>query len=307
MDRGGYALDGIRRLALAGGLALVMAAPAAAEEATPARLLFGKVDAPSDTPAEVLGGYAKGCLSGAEQLADVGPGFQTMRPSRNRAWGHPQLVRFVKTLAADVVGEGHAPLLVGDLAQPRGGPMLSGHASHQIGLDVDIWFRPAPPAPLSEADREEWSAYSVVASAHKAPWVNDMFTARERRVVELAARDRRTERIFVAAPIKKALCDAAPEEDRAWLRKVRPWFGHKDHLHVRLACPLGEDGCTAQTPPPAGDGCGAELESWLKPPPPSKPKPPGAKPKPPKRKREITLSDLPEACAAVLAATPRIE
>jgi murein endopeptidase len=29
-------------------------------------------------------------------------------------------------------------LLIGDMSQPRDGPMLYGHSSHQIGLDVDI-------------------------------------------------------------------------------------------------------------------------------------------------------------------------
>jgi hypothetical protein len=33
-------------------------------------------------------------------------------------------------------------LYIGDISQPRGGPMTSGHASHQIGLDADIWMLP---------------------------------------------------------------------------------------------------------------------------------------------------------------------
>lgn len=254
----------------------------------------------------MIGSYAKGCLAGGVRLDDAGLGYQTMRPSRNRAWGHPSLLAFLKQLAADMKTAGHKPMLVGDLAQPRGGPMLSGHASHQSGLDADIWFRPSPDYRLSRKEREEWSAYSVVKSVRK-PWVNGKFTPREAKLIELSARDRRAARIFVAAPIKKWLCETTPEGDRAWLRKVRPWYGHKDHLHVRLHCPLGQETCKSQKPPPPGDGCGKELTSWLEPPPPPK-DPPKAKPKPkpkPKR-REIMLADLPKDCAVILdAAAPQ--
>lgn len=306
MDRGGAAAHGIRRLAGACGLAAALLLPAAAEGANepPARMLFGKIEAPSDSPATVIGSYAKGCIAGAAALAEAGPGYQTMRPSRNRAWGHPVLVAFLEGLAADMAAEGHATMLVGDLAQPRGGPMMTGHASHQSGLDADVWFRPGLDRPLTVEEREQWSAHSVVQSV-EAPWVTEKFTPREARMIELAARDRRSERIFVAPPIKKALCEAAPADDRSWLRKVRPWYGHKDHMHVRLACPAGDLACTAQAAPPAGDGCGEELTSWLTPPKPAKPV---AKPKTPKttpKKREILLSQLPEACAALLTDAPK--
>ena len=113
-------------------------------------------------------------------------------------------------------------------------------------------------------------------------------------------------RVFVAAPIKKALCEASGPGDRGWLRKVRPWYGHRDHLHVRLNCPNGASGCAAQRPPPPGDGCGAELLSWLKPPKPKKPSVAKKKPKTkPKKRRETLLSELPDYCRTVLKATAR--
>lgn len=280
------------------------ATPAAASETTPARMLFGKIEKGSAAPAGVIGSYAKGCLDGGVRLADVGPGYQTMRPSRNRAWGHPLLLKYLKDLASNLVNDGHAPMLVGDMAQPRGGPMLTGHRSHQSGLDADIWFRPSPEYRLTRKEREGWSAYSVVSSVKK-PWVNDKFTQREARLIELAARDRRVARVFVSASIKKALCEALPEAERAWLRKVRPWWGHRDHLHVRLNCPLGSTSCTAQKPPPAGDGCGKELTSWLKPPKPKKPVTKTKKPKKKRKRKEIMLAQLPKACVGVLGATAR--
>lgn len=304
MGRTGNAADGIRRVAGACLLSVLLGLPVAAAHAAsdaPARLLFGRVDAPAALAPGVIGSYAKGCLAGGARLADVGPGYQTMRPSRNRAWGHPSLLAFLKELAVDLKAAGHKPMLIGDLAQPRGGPMLSGHASHQSGLDVDIWFRPSPDFKLTRKQREEWSAYSVVKSV-KAPWVNEKFTAREAKLIELAARDRRTARVFVAASIKQALCVAAPATDRAWLRKVRAWYGHKDHLHVRLHCPAGSETCKRQKPPPPGDGCGDELASWLNPPPPPKTPPPTVKPKLKQKRKEITLAQLPAACAGVLDA-----
>ena len=224
-----------------------------------------------------------------------------MRPSRNRAWGHPYLLGLIKDFSANLASEGYATLLIGDLAQPRGGPMLSGHRSHQLGLDADIWFRPSPPYQLTREQREEWSAETVVASVN-APWVNERFTAREARMIELAAKDRRIARIFVGAPIKKALCEGTPASDRGWLRKVRPWYGHVYHMHVRLECPVGSLACKDQDPPAFDDGCGEELTSWLKPPKPVKPAPP---PKPAVKPKEIMLSELPTECLNVLAAPSR--
>ena len=48
--------------------------------------------------------------------------------------------------------------LVGDISQPRGGPMFTGHASHQIGLDADVWLTPMPDRTLSRAERESMPA-----------------------------------------------------------------------------------------------------------------------------------------------------
>ena len=72
------------------------------------------------------------------------PTWQVMRLSRNRNWGHPKLVAFLERLAEKAKKVGWNGLLVGDMSQPRGGPMLTGHASHQVGLDADIWLTPMP-------------------------------------------------------------------------------------------------------------------------------------------------------------------
>jgi penicillin-insensitive murein endopeptidase len=187
-------------------------------------------------------------------------------------------------------------LLVGDMAQARGGPMLTGHASHQLGLDADIWLTPMPKTPLSREQREEMSAINMVAASKKdvdpAVWTRD-----HGAVIKAAAQDPKVERIFVNAAIKKALCREAGD-DKAWLQKVRPWWGHDYHFHVRIGCPAGSAECREQETTPQGDGCGKELDWWLSdaithPPPPREP----PKPKPP-----LTMADLPPACRQVLLA-----
>ena len=131
---------------------------------TPAKELFARKSTPFPGPPRSIGGYFDGCLAGAVPLPITGPTWQVMRLSRNRNWGNPQLVRFIERFAKNAKKVGWNGLLVGDMSQPRGGPMLSDHASHQVGLDVDIWFTPMPDHVQSREEREFGSATDVVAS-----------------------------------------------------------------------------------------------------------------------------------------------
>ena len=269
-----------------------------ARNAKPAKQLFGAQAFPANLPARSHGSYSRGCLAGAEMLEQDGPAWQVMRLSRNRNWGHPTLVAYIRRLAVDAKRlDGWPGLLVGDLAQPRGGPMLSGHASHQIGLDADIWMLPAPNRQYSLKERENVSSISMLKSPTKIN--RRTWTEGHGKLLRRAASYPEVARIFVHAVIKKQLCEWATG-DRSWLRKIRPWYGHHYHFHVRLACPEDNPGCRDQSPPPKGDGCGAELNNWLKPKP--KPKKPVKKVKPPKKKKPVTLAALPNACRAVLDA-----
>ena len=99
-------------------------------------------------------------------------------------------------------------LLVGDMAQPRGGPMITGHASHQIGLDADIWLTPMPEHLLTRQEREEMSA-TMVVRARPARRRSEGLDAGHLAVIKAAAQDPQVERIFVNAAIKKALCREA--------------------------------------------------------------------------------------------------
>src|SRR6516164_11180965 len=130
-----------------------------------AKLLFGRETTPAPGPAEAIGSYERGCLEGAVTLPANGPNWQVMRPSRNRAWGHPVLIALLERLARQLPAEAGWPgLLVGDIAQPRGGPMLTGHGSHQVGLDADIWLTPMPSRGLTSAERDEMPAADVVTA-----------------------------------------------------------------------------------------------------------------------------------------------
>jgi penicillin-insensitive murein DD-endopeptidase len=185
-------------------------------------------------------------------------------------------------------------LLMGDMAQPRGGPMINGHASHQIGLDGDIWLRPMPPRQLTRLEREEMLSINVVAK-NRLDVDPSLWTPGHAGLIKAAALDPRVERMFVNPAIKKALCREATG-DRAWLEKVRPYWGHDFHFHIRLRCPPDGAECSPQTPPPPGDGCDKDLAWWfteevLHPKPGATPE----KPRPP-----LTMAGLPEACRAVL-------
>lgn len=316
MNTSGLAKLSVAALCLAGALVWVMAPMAAqaqapgslspkplpplanpSDPATPAKELFARRTEPaSGMAARSIGFYSRGCLAGGVAMQVNGDAWQVMRLSRNRNWGHPELVETMERIARQGRAEGVWPgLLVGDLAQPRGGPMLTGHTSHQIGLDADVWFTPMPERRLSRREREEMSATNMVRRDRR-----DVDPRRWTRghveILRIAAQQPRVERVLVNAAIKKAVCRDA-RGDRSWLSKIRPFWGHNYHFHVRIKCPAGDPTCRPQDPVPAGEGCDATLDWWFtdavlnpKPDPKWKPRPP------------LTMTQLPDACRLVLEA-----
>jgi penicillin-insensitive murein endopeptidase len=266
------------------------------DPATPAKELFGRAIEPADLAARSIGFYSHGCLAGAKALPVDGETWQVMRISRDRNWGHPNLIRFLERLSSHAPVEAGWPgILVGDISQPRGGPMITGHSSHQIGLDADVWLTPMPDRRLSRREREEMSAVNMVRQdgldVDRAVWTRGQLA-----IIRAAAHDPVVERIFVNAAIKKALCRDTTG-DRSWLNRVRPYYGHNYHFHVRIACPDGGGACQEQDPVPPGDGCDASLNWWFRE---SILHPrlnPNAKPKPP-----MTMANLPAECRQVLIA-----
>ncbi len=232
--------------------ALLLAAPAAAEKTR--RPSWGGFRSPTAQAPEALGSYTRGCLLGGVALPEAGPGFETIRRHRRRYFGHPALARFVTGYGRTLDALGLGPVLVGDLSQPRGGPMTSGHRSHQMGLDVDFWFtRPA-------GSRRSDAAFASLVDERRERIDPEVYRAHHAEMLRRAALDPAVARIFVGWVIKRELCRTV-KGDRGWLRKIRPWWGHTRHFHVRLACPEGSPECLDQAAIPEGDGCGTE--SWF--------------------------------------------
>jgi len=266
------------------------------DPSTPAKELFGRKIAPVSTAARTIGFYSHGCIAGAKALPINGKTWQVMRLSRNRNWGHPNLVQFLERLAAQAPKTGWRGLLVGDMSQPRGGPMRTGHASHQVGLDADIWLTPMPARQLTRVEREEMSATMVVAEDRMDVDPN-VWTPAHVAVIKAAAQDPAVQRIFVNAAIKKAICREA-KGDRTWLEKVRPMYGHNYHFHVRMRCPSGDNACQDQAPVPGGEGCDkGSLAYWFRPSVLHPKRDANAKPR-----RGPTMAALPAECRRVLVA-----
>jgi penicillin-insensitive murein endopeptidase len=276
--------------------------PVITEMTIPAKALFARATLPSIGKPQAIGYYPRGCLRGGIELPMDGTNWEIMRPARNRNWGHPELVKFLERfsrLAAKATG--WPGILVGDMAQPRGGPLPYGHASHQVGLDVDIWYTPMPAHRLTAEQRNTMPPLFLVAADRKH--VNPKtWTPADAAFIRTAAEQPQVERIFVNAAIKKKLCEMEGKHHFAWMDKVRPWYGHDDHMHIRLKCPADSPHCRHQPPVPNSDDCSEKaLAYWfsdkvLHPKPSSKPKKP-AKP--------VTLADMPAACKTVLDAPAR--
>ncbi|MDU6390385.1 MULTISPECIES: penicillin-insensitive murein endopeptidase [unclassified Pantoea] len=245
-----------------------------------------RIQQPIPGSAQSIGSFANGCIVGAQALPLNAPDYQVMRQDQRRYFGHPDLILFIQRLSTQVHNLQLGNVLIGDMGMAAGGRFSSGHASHQTGLDVDIWL---------QLPKTRWSVQQLLK-----PQPLDLVTADDKSVVarhwrpeidsliKLAAKDNDVTRIFVNPAIKKQLC-ADAGADRDWLRKVRPWFAHRAHMHVRLRCPANSIGCEDQPAPPPGDGCGAELESWFLPKKPGSGAPVKREPPP-----------LPQACQALL-------
>jgi penicillin-insensitive murein DD-endopeptidase len=251
--------------------------------------VWGQVKTPSVGPAAVVGETSNGCIAGAQTLPEEGAGYVNIRRYRNRYFGHPDLLRLVARLGQSMTHRGGQLVMVGDLSQPRGGLMSSSHRSHQNGLDVDIWFKLASsPAAADQYSADKADPPSMVTTDGED--LSRLWGADQRALLKAAADDAAVDRIFVNPAIKRGLC--RQEQDRTWLRKLRPWFGHDAHFHVRLECPQGSTQCEQQAAIPPGDGCGKDLDWWFS----------EEARKPAKRSGPRPEPVMPAACRALLSA-----
>lgn len=213
-------------------------------------------------PANAIGSFTNGCIVGAQALPLESPYYQVMRQDQRRYFGHPDLLAFIQRYSQQVAERQMGTVMIGDMGMVAGGRFSRGHASHQTGLDVDIWL---------QLPKQRWSSQQLLhpqpldlVRADDKGIVPGHWTEQVGQMIKLAAEDPDVRRIFVNPAIKQQLClEAGPH--RSWLNKVRPWFAHRAHMHVRLRCPDGATECIDQPAPPPGDGCGAELKSWFLP------------------------------------------
>ena len=222
---------------------------------------FAVSAAASADPVHIIGGQASGCIAGAIELPAEGPGYSTIRASRSSFWGHPAVVGAVETLAVQAHDAGLPALFVGDLSRPGGGPIPGGHASHQLGLDADIYLDVTAKPRLDASGRDQLEPLSLVRPDQRdidpARWMPGVTT-----LIRLATQLPGVDRVLVNAAIKQQMCRVATG-DRAWLRLVRPWYGHAAHMHIHFRCPADQPDCRdGAPPPPPGDGCDA-LGWWF--------------------------------------------
>jgi murein endopeptidase len=304
----------------------------------------------SDRQSQAVGGYSYGCILGAKAIPEKGKGFINIRRERNRYYGHPNVLSVIENIGKAMDEKKLMEMEIGDLSQAVGGLMPYGHRSHQIGLDIDIWFG------LSK-DRYEAITTDNFEAKHpslvdrKTEEINqDVWDAqRHLLLLKTASEQESVNRIFVHWGIKHHLChlykqalgtltsehlahdqdglnqahDLSKQELKAiseketqegdedssdedasdensndensndensndanqtnqhrsknsaqigeaqmpsnttdpskpksekekieanwqWIAKVRPWFGHDQHFHIRLSCPADSPLCESQ-------------------------------------------------------------
>ena len=237
----------MRGLTLIALSAALVAGPAWAQPAAQ----WAATPGPAPGPARSIGGTSLGCVQGAAMLPPEGPGWQVVRLSRNRNWGHPVLVAALRDLAGRARAAGLPDLWIGDLGQPRGGPLPFGHASHQAGLDADIWLDLSPKPLVPAAARESIPERSLVLPDGTAADPR-LFTPAHARLIRMAAELRGLDRIFVHHGIKRTLCAAHAGEP--WMRYVRPCRGHYSHKLICLRSYTCNPDFKYYDPPHQGDG-----------------------------------------------------
>lgn len=229
----------------------------------PPSIANGAAGASASIPTQSIGSYTAGCIRNSTAIPMDGEGFQVIRPGRGRFYANPETIEFIIDLGKRV-NEMRGIILIGDVAQQTGGPMLDEHSSHQTGLDADILYWQHPIAlkrQLTNQERENIFPQSVLNA--QGTGIDDFkWDVTIGEIVKTAASYVSVDRIFVNPFIKKRLCTTYAGEP--WLGKLRPWYGHDGHFHVRLKCPADNASCEPQEPINMfSDGCGAELGEWF--------------------------------------------
>ena len=238
----------LRRVSSLGALMLFLTSCAASTISQADRTAWGNVKTPTSGPTRIYGAHYKGCLAGAMAMPP-GNGYAFAQSSRGRHFAHPSMFSYLTQLGVMLAAENDY-IVISDIAQPRGGPLPGSHGSHQNGLDVDIWYSHPP----DFRETVGGPAYPFTPGQLTAP------DSKAARMLRMAASFPEVDRIFVNPAIKQALCVHHSLEP--WMAKLRPWWGHERHFHVRLRCPADEPACADQPPMNSGIGCDTSLQWW---------------------------------------------
>lgn len=217
-----------------------------------------------DSIEQAVGFYSKGSLINPSQLPNDGVGFLKLFQPRDRAYATQDLVTLIENAASAIAlaFPGGERMQMGDFSQREGG-QISGHASHQNGLDVDVKF--FNHAHL-EQDPMGTNGFDEIFVDEKNQVTPNYDFERNEALVKFVVDSGLVRRIFVDGNIKKAFCDRAKasgeyRDDLEWLRRLRPLEGHQDHFHIRIACPTSSPNCVAQEEPPLGTSCDTIFET----------------------------------------------
>lgn len=243
---------------------------------------------------ESVGTYNNGCMIYPSELPQNGEGYRSPRFSRRHNFANPEMLKFIDDLSYRVKEKYGKQILVSDISKNNGGPIPFLHSSHQTGLDADIWYRLYDPQQnLTQDDLENLQPVNMVSKDWKN--ISEFWSVDNEDILRTAAQDSKVDRIFVNPVIKKQFCSKYKNEP--WQAKIRPWWRHNEHFHVRLKCPANSPECEMKGDPIKGSGCDGTLDWWF-----------SEEAKLPKTKKEaegkITeeeiFSRLPERCKEVL-------
>lgn len=212
---------------------------------------------PFDVPEQAIGFYSKGSMINAIQFPLEDDGLIKLFRPRNRAWATTDLVSVVQAAIGDYrsIYANSEQIQIGDVANEHGGS-IGLHASHQNGLDADIAY-----LRLDHGIQDPNSVAGFEESFVKSNQISNNFDfERNWALVKALVSSGKINRIFVDKSIKRELCEKARiwgeyTPDLEYLRRLRPWPNHDDHMHVRITCPDTSPQCLMQAEPPAGNGC----------------------------------------------------
>lgn len=198
-------------------------------------------------PSESIGLPHSGAVDGAIPMLD-GPG-RKITAQRWKTWATRDTVLSLDLVLRKWAEQypGAPKVLVGNLSARAGG-QLAPHKTHQSGRDVDLSYI----AKASGQGALAWQQMSADNLDAELTWA----------LLKLLDKYAEVEVVFIDREIQKLLLDHALKTGTirknrlaSWLQvaategpgdaapKVKHVSGHRDHLHVRFACPDGQKRC----------------------------------------------------------------